>query len=1318
MSIRSILAETGVLAHVVLPPEIDTLLSVLTPVVPPLLPDADGIILGDIKLDFDQSHSPIPGFDFGLALPTDAVESAPYKLMLGPDWFKFWLVLTKQGQIYAGFKFIERIPGLGLKGASIVTDAQGNAYLEPNPKEPMLVCRSGEASAQLGPALLVSGSAAKPASIRFTPDTDSTEGVITLGLEPPAVMFGSSGIGFHCPSIILDDSEIAKGPGNGAPGVDPPKATIDADDNGWRGILARQMDFYLPKDVPFLGGHPIKGYFSIPRGDQGVQLIVETKVPKRDAVGGQSARPGYSIRIECVDPTAKGLSGLVPTLITATMELGLDGATASPEGHGPITFMAGKPIRVTATFARDPVNNPGAIRIAIGLSSQGPNGLISVSTDENASTFSPPKIFNTAAAMATALIADDQVAGANGGDLMLAALAAAGTALSALFEPESRFVLNGAEIESTGHGLPVGGKVELYLDYSVAVRVVALKIPGGALSVQMNKDQPMRIRVRRVSMTVDPGKSGLAMIDLDYDRAEMEIENPGAWDVEGIKQLFDVIGSRSGRGSSWIEVDLRFKLNLGPIQVSGMTIRGALDGGVPRVSVTGIEVALNIPGAVAGKGALHLIPGGFQARLGASIVPLKLTADAGIIYTPPMIVLDLSVDLPAPMPLANSGLGLLGIGGLFGIAARPFYGNGAEDDPVLRQLQWNPRGLDSFAAAPGQFTFGLEAAVGTLPDFGFTFSAKAGILITVPDVAVRGSLNGRILRPAAKMSDPSYPPVEGISFIGFVGVDSEAASFAVIGSVNLKPLIEIRVPVAGYYPFKQTDDWYTYLGADGYLGQGRAIGPISAKILPDIIGAEAEAYLMLRGRGLLGWPHGRPLKGGPINLSDGFVIAFGFSLQTQFGFKPIAWAELHASLDLLIGAKPPTFAGFGQAGGSLNLGPFSLGVQADVSFLAQGDSTYFWAQVTGKIELLFFDIEGTVTISFGTKEEPHLPPPDVHPLDRFAEVDIGAGQTEIRRVGSTPILSDDSYRVLTHLVETPGEVTDDKRVWPDAMIVLPFAFPPQINAASAGAQFPGILGPGAPPAAKKIGSEMLRYTWRLDRVSLVDVTEEADQVNGAGQVVAAELSSRWQVPRGIDGDVSEVVLFSTSGDLWVNRRSDAAKELPSDPLNSNAEFCNKRPEAISGWAIGHLASKAKEGFRLPPDPVSLDPMVSRVDVEMHHFAVDLEQQELPLDNVHTLPSPFSLQPASIDTFDDPLDVDLGRVFLGDIVAPNLTWLAGRDLGEMLETGPFAQQRLHLDLDESITRGVLLLVGNREIFESGERVCASSSKMRWTNGPGN
>src|SRR5947209_7818934 len=81
-------------------------------------------------------------------------------------------------------------------------------------------------------------------TVPFKPDTDSIDGVITLGLEPSTVVFGSSNIGFECPWLIIDDSDTAAGPGAGAPALDPPKASIDADTPSWRGILARQIDFW------------------------------------------------------------------------------------------------------------------------------------------------------------------------------------------------------------------------------------------------------------------------------------------------------------------------------------------------------------------------------------------------------------------------------------------------------------------------------------------------------------------------------------------------------------------------------------------------------------------------------------------------------------------------------------------------------------------------------------------------------------------------------------------------------------------------------------------------------------------------------------------------------------------------------------------------------------------------------------------------------------------------------------------------------------------------------------------------------------------
>lgn len=1311
-SIKDLLGKSGVLAHVILPREIDMLLSMLNDTGEGQAAGA-GISTGRVVLNGDLSKSPIPGFDFALTAPTDVIQPAPYKIKLdppeAPTAFQFWLAVADQEQVLFVFKFVKGIPGMALTGAKL-TETEGGIVLEAlppgDPKHtPRLVSRSTERDAALGPALLIAGTASRPASLRFTPDTDSTEGIVAFGLEPSTVVFGSSQIGFDCPAIIIDDSAEAKADGQGAPTLNPPLDSISADTPSWRGILARELDFYLPASVPLFGGHPIKGYLAIPTGAGGAELVIETRVPARS----DPARPGYSIRIECLDPTASGLSGLVPTLISATMELPLDQSTGNfiPQGGGSqdIVFAAGKPVKVTATFARDPVNAPDSFKITIGVSAQGQEGLISVTSN----SMGGAKIFNTAATLATALIADKDIernakVGDNSG-VVLYALLAAGTTLSSLFTDDSHFVLHGAEIESSGHGSPVGDAIVLTLDYSVAIRVTEVDI--GVLSVSMNPDQPMRIRVRRARLSLDLKQSGLSMIGLDFDRAEMEIENPGAWNVDGLDNLFDVLGSRSGRGSSWIEVDLRFKLNLGPIRVSGATIRAALnrDGSIDA-SIRGLEAGLSIPGAVEGKGNLQLLPDGFTAALSAKLLPLNIAADAEIISKPPvadgeiiskppMLVLRVGVDLPAPIPLANSGLGLFGIGGLLGFGAMPNYTGVEHPNPVMQQLKWKPTGSEAFTPVPGQSTFGLDAVVGTFPDLGFSFSARAGVLLSVPDVAVRGALNGRVLQPGVKMTDERVPDPDqlGVSFLGFIGIDSQALMFSLMGFVNLNPLLEINVPLAGYFPLKKDmDNWYLYLGADGSPDQGRDIGPISVRVLPDILGIEANAYFIMRGRGIKGWPYGRDLPQAPLTIDSGFVVAFGFEVQTTFGIKPVVWAELYASLDILIGSKPLTLAGFGRAGGSLNLGPFSLGVQAAISFMLREQQQYFWAEVTGRIELLFFEIEGSVTISFG-ESEPDLTVPDAdqHPLDRLNSDNVRAGT-----LGS---LTDDSYRVVAPLVENPDQITESMYVWPDTLVSLPFAIMPEI-AGSAATQFPGVSSAGTPAAPVKIGSEMLFYRWRLDRLELWDVTDAPDQLTG-GTKLPGELAASWQVPRSTSsGDVSELVLFSKSNSVWVNRVADGGANLPGTPLQIDP--CHRTASAEMGWAIGFLAQLAKAGFHLPPESVSPNPLVSRVAANVHHYGATFSDQLISLDEVFTLRESYSLQPAQLVAW-SPAAAVAGHEFAGLFVAPNLSWLEDGDIWELQaqDINAIGWQQITLDLVEPIADGILVIVFDAELFDLQE-----------------
>src|SRR5689334_6741580 len=146
MQIKDFLASKGVLSHVILPPAIDILLQALDTVVAPL-DQGGGIYLGSVKLVKDLSKSPIPGFDFNLALPTGVVDPAPCKVKLEPavgvpTAFKFWVNLAKQGQVYLGFKLVEGLPGLAMTGATIVENPPGTFTLQPIAgSSPMLVSR-------------------------------------------------------------------------------------------------------------------------------------------------------------------------------------------------------------------------------------------------------------------------------------------------------------------------------------------------------------------------------------------------------------------------------------------------------------------------------------------------------------------------------------------------------------------------------------------------------------------------------------------------------------------------------------------------------------------------------------------------------------------------------------------------------------------------------------------------------------------------------------------------------------------------------------------------------------------------------------------------------------------------------------------------------------------------------------------------------------------------------------------------------------------------------------------------------------------------
>jgi hypothetical protein len=1233
-TIKDALDARGLLTRIPLSPTIDALLAGLH--------STAGIASGD---DVGRGHDLTLKANQHLGfLALDLVPPATpfnYRLITDPvaKSFRFWLVLNDTPPAKKLFAFATGAAGVLLTPASYQADGD----------EERLVVAPGDASiAGVAVAILIEGNAGEPATMRLSPTVGQPAGIVELQLVPPTVLIGGSGFGIELPgtagkpgAFVIDDSTDAAPAGqtvlNGA--VVPTRA----DDPAWRGLAVRHARFYLPSGVPLLGGHAVDAYVEVGTAPgEGIDLAISTSVPAK------GSRPRIDVTIECRDPTASGLQDFIPTLVEASMELPLDGMHQDAPSGG-FDLLAGRPVIARARFARS-VAEPET-RITLSVESQGPEGVLSVVAPQGQLG---ARVLITAAALAAAIVADKAPAGADTGAVILHELLVAALGLSAALKNKGRLTIHKVELASSGHGLPVGENASIRVDYSLDVLVQPIDI--GVLSVQMRDEQPMRVRNRNVGLRINlsnPAASGVQTVELDFRAADMEIEDPGAWQVAGPASLFDILGTRSGRGSTWLEVDLRFKLNLGPVRISGATIRATLnDNGSVTGSLRGLEASLVVPGAIDGRGSLALLEGGgFSAALDVRIIPLNLSTDGIVVYQPMpqqnsfWLFVQIGADFPGPIPIANTGLGIYGISGAFGVNARPRPPAQNEPDPIGYQLRWDSsHPLTAFEFRGDDLTIGAQAVIGTVPDLGFSFSGRAGLFVTVPDIVVRGALWATVLSPRMGVTD--QPPADGapgLHFMGVVVVDaSDGVTIGLKGELSVPVLLHVVVPLGAHFPTGagQSDNWYVYLGADGYPADGRGLGPMRAEVLPDLIGLEADAYVMFRGRGMHKWP-----RGGPITIADGLVIAFGFGYDAAIGEKPIAWADIHARADILLATHPLTLAGFGAVGGSLNLGPFSVGVDATLSLLAvENSDPYVHARLCGHIDLFFTEVEGCVEISIHNQPTLTVPPPDVHPLD-----DVQNG----RIMGDRAFLIDDKYRRIGRMARSPEDIGPHDQVWPDTLLHLAFAISPNLAPGYVAItrlmplvkQFTPIDLYPCGLAAKPVGNDMLRYEWTLNRLALLDVTGD---VHGSGKLVAGPMSAAWQA--GKDGDLGtrpqagDLVLLTYQGDLFLDRLADAGAGLPVDPLVDASTACQREVNATVGWAVGYAAAPVAETFILPADPIAPDPCISRFTASLTQYASILPEIPLAINTAALMPPPYDFTSASLETFTPPLMLE--REFAG------------------------------------------------------------------------
>ncbi len=319
-------------------------------------------------------------------------------------------------------------------------------------------------------------------------------------------------------------------------------------------------------------------------------------------------------------------------------------------------------------------------------------------------------------------------------------------------------------------------------------------------------------------------------------------------------------------GGRWF--GLSCKVNLikgveGKAEVDGLRLMLREGGGV-GISLDGVGVEMKIAGAFELAGSVRFTDDGIDKRFdGGVTLALKkpellfdtqLTigerndSDTGEHFR--YFAMYGGLELPAGIPLGASGVGLFGFAGLFALHMRPARKPASEpwyalppgeswyhrDTPGVNKLtKWGPR--------KGATAFGAGLTLGTYADNGFTFNARALLVIAFPGPLIMIEGRGNLLKDRKELAGSAEPLFRALAVLDeeageyTFGLDAFYKYDAASGGV-----IDIRGSLEAYYNKKDPRAWHIWLGKDD---------PRESRIQARIISLfEANSYFMIEASGL------------------------------------------------------------------------------------------------------------------------------------------------------------------------------------------------------------------------------------------------------------------------------------------------------------------------------------------------------------------------------------------------------------------------------------------------------------------------------------
>jgi len=374
----------------------------------------------------------------------------------------------------------------------------------------------------------------------------------------------------------------------------------------------------------------------------------------------------------------------------------------------------------------------------------------------------------------------------------------------------------------------------------------------------------------------------------------------------------------------------------------GIKFYFTVDGGPLRVfmRIQSIAIDLIIPGDASPENAALLLSGylamkeptttgggtEYAGGITFTLPKLKMGGSAAMRYNPdvPAFLIDVGFEIPTPIPLGATGLGIYGFRGLVGsnyVATKTAAGL-SEDAKWYQYYKAkiapdNKEGIQAskFEGKPG-FSVGAGVSLATATDSGKVFSAKVFFLLSLPEVfLIEGQ--GAILKERIGLDTTVDPP-----FYAFIAISSSSVETA-LGANFLIPdsgdnkgdIVKVDALIEIAFFFGNSLGWYVNFGRD--LPEEKRI---RARILTLF---DAYFYLMLS--------------------SSGIKTGAGVSYKLDKKFGPLR-ARLSAYIDVWgeLSFKPIQVGGGMRLGGELSLTLFGVGfsISAEAGISAEAPNPF------------------------------------------------------------------------------------------------------------------------------------------------------------------------------------------------------------------------------------------------------------------------------------------------------------------------------------------------------------------------------------------